>query len=111
MYDYISIHSVKFASFIKTDEIEKFFVLKLKCRKLCALIFTKELGKSSITIRGIHADPQGNYGYDSSDVLNEINLIEIDIPENIDISVETEIMKFAKKISKEFLWEIDLGDR
>jgi hypothetical protein len=110
MYDYISIHSDKFASFIKTDVIENFLILNMNCTKLSTLVFTKELIGSSIIIRGINANLQGNYAYDSPDEFSEINLIEIDLPDSFDGTFEDEILKIAQKISNEFFWKIDLRD-
>ena len=109
MYDYISIYSDKFASFIKTDVIENFLLLNMNCTKLSTLVFTKELSGSSIIIRGIKANLQGNYAYDSADEFAEINLIEIDFPDNSG-AMEEEILKIALKISNEFLWKIDLSE-
>jgi len=109
MYDYISIHSDKFASFIKTDVIENFFILNMNCNKLSTLVFIKELSVSSIIIRGIKANLQGNYAYDSADEFAEINLIEIDFSDNSG-AMEEEILKIAQKISNEFLWKIDLSE-
>ncbi|MDF2536092.1 MAG: hypothetical protein K0R18_2254 [Bacillales bacterium] len=43
MYDYISIHSNNFASFIKNDSIENFLILNLNCIKQSTLVFTMEL--------------------------------------------------------------------
>ncbi|EPD53770.1 hypothetical protein HMPREF1210_00593 [Paenisporosarcina sp. HGH0030] len=110
MYDYISIHSDKFASFIKTDVIGNFLILNMNCTKLSTLVFTKELSGSSIIIRGINANLQGNYAYDSADEFTGINLIEIEFPDNSDGALEDEILKIAQKISNEFLWKIDLRE-
>ncbi|MGE8004278.1 hypothetical protein [Lysinibacillus sp. NPDC093216] len=110
MYDYISIHSDKLALFIKTDVIENFLILNMSCTKLSTLVFTKELSGSSIIIRGINANLQGNYAYDSADEFTEINLIEIDFPDNSNGDLEDEILKIAQEISNEFLWKIDLRE-
>ncbi|UAC48109.1 hypothetical protein K6959_16250 [Bacillus aquiflavi] len=110
MYDYISIHSDKFASTIKTDVIEEFLMFKLNCSKLSTLVFTKELSGNRIIMRGIKANEQGHYAYDSPTEFVEINLIEIDIPENINAILKAEILNIAQKISKAFLWKIDLRE-
>lgn len=108
MYAYISIHSDKFASFLKTDALDNFLLINMNCTKLSKLVFTKEVSGDSIIIRGIKANSQGNYAYDSLDEFSEVNLIEIDIPDNSDDALETEILKIAQKISNEFLWKIYL---
>ena len=110
MYDYISVHSDEFALLIKTDLIENLLILNMNFTKLNSLVFMKELSGSSIIIRGIKADAQGNYAFDSADEFKEINLIEIDIPDNCDDVLEVEILKIAQKISNEFLWKIDLRE-
>lgn len=110
MYAYISIHSDKFVSFIKTDALENFLLINMNCTKLSKLMFTKQLSGNSIVIRGIKANSQGNYAYDSPNEFSEVNLIEIDIPDNSDDALEAEILKIAQKISKEFLWKIDLNE-
>ncbi|MFC4322007.1 hypothetical protein [Litchfieldia salsa] len=110
MYDYISIHSDKLESFIETEVIENFLEFNLMCTKLGTLEFIKDIGEYSIYIRGINANSQGNYAYNSSEKFKEINLIEIDIPNKSNDAVEAEILKIAQKISNEYLWEIDLRE-
>jgi hypothetical protein len=110
MYDYISIHSDKFTSFIKTDVIENFLKSNINCTKQSTLVFTKELNGCSIIIRGIKANSQGGYAYNTPDEFSEINLIEIDIPEHSDADLEAEILKIAQEIANRFLWKIDLRE-
>ncbi|WP_240632989.1 hypothetical protein [Paenibacillus montanisoli] len=53
------------------------------------------------------ADKIGNYGFNTLDGIEEVNLIEIDLPRYIDDMLEQTITEIAIAIANEFSWEID----
>ncbi|WP_322904776.1 hypothetical protein [Paenibacillus campi] len=60
-----------------------------------------------ISATGILADSNGNYGFDALDGIEEINLIEIDIPLNMTLELEVVILEIAQQIADTFSWLLD----
>jgi hypothetical protein len=105
MYDYISLFSDdKYSGKILTDALECFLLDELKFTKERTLVFSKRINGENIRLSGILADANGNYAHDTIDGLNEINLIEIDIPDAIDSQIEERILEIAIEIGKKFSW-------
>ena len=107
MYDYISIYSQDYSTSINKEIIEEFLLTTLKFSKDYNLEYYKEIFNQKIKLRGILANSGGNYAFNSYDEFNEINLIEIDIPNSNSTNLEDEIISIAKSIAKEYSWLID----
>lgn len=107
LYDYIMLCSdATYSGKIKTDVFEKYLLMTLNLRKDSSLKFSKELNGQYIRITGILANSYGNYAFNTLDGVEEINLIEIDVPSFIDDEIEKEILRIAFAIAKEFSWDI-----
>ena len=105
MYDYISLYSDdKYSKKIKTEVFESYLSKSLGLKKDSSLKFSKEFNGINIRLTGIMSNENGSYAYDTLDGVEEINLIEIDIPDNVNAVVEKEITKIAFAIAKEFSW-------
>ncbi|WP_214629724.1 hypothetical protein [Paenibacillus agaridevorans] len=72
--------------------------------------FYKEICGELIRLTGIQANSDGNYAFDTLDGVENINLIEIDVPSRLDFETENEIVKIANIIAKEYSWIIDLRE-
>ncbi|MCM3626257.1 hypothetical protein M3194_02600 [Paenibacillus glycanilyticus] len=107
MYYYISIHSDDYTKKVKSKILEQYLVHILEFEKESHLTFSKEINGERIKIRGIPADNDGNYGFDTLEGIEEVNLIEIDLPKYIDDILEQTIAEIATAIAKEFSWIID----
>ncbi|KQX51395.1 hypothetical protein [Paenibacillus sp. Root444D2] len=107
MYYYISIHSDDYTQKIKSEVLEHYLQEKLGFTKVRHLVFIKEINGEIVEITGIPANPNGGYGFNSLDGIEEINLIEIDLPRDIDEILEHSISEIAILIAKEFSWKID----
>ncbi|WP_028552506.1 hypothetical protein [Paenibacillus sp. UNC451MF] len=107
MYDYISIHSSDYTKKVKSGYLEKYLISNLGFEKDRHLTFCKELHGDRICLRGLPADLDGNYAIYTLDGVEEINLIEIDLPRNISGILEHAIASIAIAIAKEFSWIID----
>jgi hypothetical protein len=62
------------------------------------------LNDGIIRVQGILANSNGSYAFDTLDGVEEINLIEIDIPDPLDPETEEYIMEIANSIAREFSW-------
>ncbi|MDP5276186.1 hypothetical protein [Chengkuizengella axinellae] len=109
MYDYLSIYSPGYSKTIRTEVLEEYLKFFLNFNKESSLRFSKIHSGELIRVTGILANSKGNYAFNSLDGIEEINLIEIDIPENINDELEKTILNIAKSIAKEYSWLIDLG--
>ncbi|WP_419875205.1 hypothetical protein [Candidatus Pristimantibacillus sp. PTI5] len=87
--------------------MEQFLIRNLEFEKVSHLTFCKKINGEHIKIRGIPADKDGNYGIDTLDGIEEVNLIEIDLPKYIDDILEQIIADIATAIAVEFAWIID----
>lgn len=105
MYDYISLYSDdNYSGRIKTEVLEEYLLSTLNLRKESNLKFSKELNGVRIIITGITADANGNYAFDTLDGVEEVNLIEIEVPCSIDEKIEDEITGIAFAIAAEYSW-------
>lgn len=105
MYDYISLYSDdKYSRKIKSEVLEKYLLTTLNLHKDSSLKFSKELNGVRIRLTGILADENGNYAFDTLDGVEEINLIEIEIPDSMDEGIEGEITRIAFAIAAEYSW-------
>lgn len=95
---------------IKTNDIEQFLIGALDLKPISKLRFSKELSGALIIVTGILADSNGSYAFDSLDGVEEINLIEIDVPVKINQEIMDEILYIADAIANEFSWIIDLRE-
>ncbi|WP_409345899.1 hypothetical protein [Paenibacillus sp. MBLB4367] len=109
MYDYISIHSDDYTKKVKSRILEQYLINNLGFEKVSHLTFCKKLHGEKIRLRGIPAGLDGNYAYDTLEGIEEVNLIEIDLPSYINDILEHAISNVAIAISKEFSWIIDEG--
>ncbi len=107
MYDYISIHSDDYTIKVKSRILEQYLISNLGFERVSHLIFCKELHGVRIKLRGIPAGLDGNYAYDTLEGIEEVNLIEIDLPSYINDILEHAISDVAIAISKKFSWIID----
>lgn len=108
MYGYLSIYSdPKYSRQIKTEVLEQYLISKLYFTKDSNLKFSKEMDGQFIRLTGIPANSKGNYAFNSLEGVEEINLIEIDIPTIINEDIERAISDIAEAIAKEFSWIID----
>lgn len=108
LYDYISIYSdPNYIGRVQTIDIEYFFLTELKFDKIRNLRFSKMIQGELVIATGILAKPNGNYSYDTLDEIEEINLIEIDIPFHMTIELQASILKIANQIAQTFSWHID----
>lgn len=107
MYDYVSIHSKNYAEKVKAEILEKFLVGNLGFEKISHLKFSKELCGEWIGITGISASLEGNYAFFTLEGIEEVNVVEIDLPESVNKNLERVISDIAVAISNEFAWVID----
>ncbi|MCR2804267.1 hypothetical protein [Paenibacillus soyae] len=107
MYYYTSIHSDDYTKKVKSKALEQYLISHLEFEKVSHLTFSKEINGELIKIRGMHADEDGNYGFDTLDGIEEVNLIEIDLPQHIDAILESIIADVAIAIANEFSLKID----
>ncbi|SDW22047.1 hypothetical protein [Paenibacillus sp. CF384] len=107
MYYYISIHSDDYTKKVKSKVLEQYLIHILEFEKASHLTFFKEIYGELIKIRGITSDNDGNYGFDTLEGIEEVNLIEIDFPNYINDILEQTIAAIATAIAKEFSWIID----
>ncbi|WP_429311216.1 hypothetical protein [Paenibacillus mucilaginosus] len=61
----------------------------------------------TICLTGIVANAQGGYAFDTLDGIQEINLIEIDVPMNTDEALEEELRQMAYAIASHSSWVVD----
>ncbi|CAH1226857.1 hypothetical protein PAECIP111891_06014 [Paenibacillus allorhizoplanae] len=107
MYYYISIHSDDYTQKIKSEVLEHYLLSKFGFTKVGHLKFIKEINGETVEIMGIPANPNGGYAFNTLDGIEEVNLIEIDLPRYIDGNLEHSISEIAISIAKEFSWMID----
>ena len=107
MYDYISIHSDDYTKKVKSRILEQYLVNNLSFEKVNHLTFCKKLNGEPIKVTGIPAEQDGSYAINTLDGIEEVNLIEIDLPRHIDDILEHAITEIAINIAKEFSWIID----
>jgi len=108
LYDYIMVHSEGYKKRININHLELFLSQSLGFIKDDSVRFSKELGGEFIRLTGILANSNGNYAFDNFDGIEEINLIEIDVPERINPIMEEAILHVASTIANEFAWIVDL---
>ncbi|WP_163855972.1 hypothetical protein [Paenibacillus elgii] len=107
MYDYISIHSENYMKKIKSKDLEQYLTSQLGFTTESHLRFSKEVSGEFISLTGIPANSNGNYAINTLEGVEEINLIEIDVPMNLDDTLELVLSDIANAIVKEFSWIID----
>ncbi|MBP1996698.1 hypothetical protein [Paenibacillus eucommiae] len=107
MYDYISIHSEMYFTKIESKLLEHYITSNLGFVKVSHLKFIKEINGQFVKATGIAANPNGSYAFNTLDGIEEINLIEIDVPSYIDEIIEQALSGIASAIAKEFSWIID----
>lgn len=61
----------------------------------------------TITLTGIYANSEGSYAFNSLNGIEEINLIEIDIPDDLNGEIEEAISNIVMAIAKEFSWCVE----
>ncbi|GFZ76122.1 hypothetical protein GCM10008018_22090 [Paenibacillus marchantiophytorum] len=115
MYAYISIHSEDYSKKIKSKVLEQYLTSMFGFATVSHLVFIKKVSGEFIRITGISANSNGNYSIYTLEGVEEINLIEIDVPMKLDDTVELAITDITNAIVKEFSWIIDedhgLNDR
>lgn len=108
LYDYISIYSDEsYAGRIKTIDIERFFIEVLAFEKTDSLKFCKVVSGEPVSATGYLANARGGYAFDTLDGIEEINLIEIDIPLQMNMELEKFILAAAYQIAKRYSWIVD----
>ncbi|MEK4854209.1 hypothetical protein NST04_30535 [Paenibacillus sp. FSL H7-0756] len=108
MYDYISIHSIDYATSVKTEVLERFVVQTLGFEKTGPLQFSKALYGAHVGLKGIAANPDGSYAYYTLEGVEEVNLVEVILPTTkIDAPLERAITGLVMAIVDEYGWCID----
>lgn len=108
LYDYINIYSDEhYAGRIKTIDIERFFMNVLGFEKKSNLRFSKVISGEEVQATGYLANAQGGYAFYTLDGIEEINLIEIDIPFQMNMELEEFILAAAYQIAKHYSWIVD----
>ncbi|MDT9722832.1 hypothetical protein QVE09_28460 [Paenibacillus sp. ClWae2A] len=108
LYDYLQIYSDEnYIKKIKTADIEQFLIQSLEFKKISDLRFSKIIYGESVTATGILANSNGGYAFDTLEGIEEINLIEIDIPLMTNIEIEKAILEIANTISSKYSWIIE----
>lgn len=107
MYYYISIHSDDYTKKVNAGLLEQYLICELGFEKVRHLIFCKELYGDRIWLKGLPSDLNGCYAIYTLEGVEEVNLIEIDLPRNINDILENAIASIAMAIAKEFSWIID----
>lgn len=107
MYDYISIHSYDYTIKIKTEVLENYLTRSLGFTKIRHLKFVKEVNGEFIHLTGISANLDGSYAFNTLEGIEEVNLLEIDLPRYTNDIIEKAISEIAVQITKEFSWIID----
>lgn len=107
MYYYISIHSTDYTKQIDSNVLEYYLTCNLGFTKVSHLRFIKEIYGEIVEITGIAAKPNGGYAFSTLEGIEEVNLIEIDLPRNINDILEESISEIANSIAKKFSWMID----
>lgn len=108
LYDYINIYSDEhYAGRIKTVDIERFFLDVLEFEKTSSLSFSKVVCGKEVRATGYLANAQGGYAFYTLDGIEEINLIEIDIPLQMNMKLEKFILATAYQIAKQYSWIVD----
>lgn len=110
MYDYLIIYSEQYKKTIKTNDIEQFLSGSLGFTKVDCLRFSKKISGEIVIITGILANSNGGYAFDTLDGVEEINLIEIDVPARTNQEIEDTILQVANAIANEYSWIIDLRE-
>ncbi|ULO08524.1 hypothetical protein H1230_06875 [Paenibacillus sp. 19GGS1-52] len=104
------IYSEQYRTTIKTNDIEQFLSQSLGLTKVDRLRFSKEICGELIRITGLIANLNGSYAFDTLDGIEEINLIEIDLPVRTNKEIENTILQITNEIAKEYNWIIDLRE-
>ncbi|GGG00223.1 hypothetical protein GCM10010912_51380 [Paenibacillus albidus] len=107
MFDYISVHSNDYTKKIKSMVLEQYLTRNVGFTKISHLTFCKEINGKLVRLTGIPANPDGSYAFNTLNGIEEVNLIEIDVPRYIDDTIELAISGIASSIAKEFSWIID----
>lgn len=107
MYDYISIHSNDYSKTVSSKFLEQYLIDNFEFEKISSLTFCKELYGERIILRGISAQLDGSYAYDTLEGIEEVNLIEIDVPVQIHEALEHAISTLAVAVSEQLSWIID----
>ncbi|MCD9025050.1 hypothetical protein [Cohnella silvisoli] len=107
MYDYISIHSDTYTQKIKVEVLEQYLTSNLGFAKVSYLTFLKDVNGELVKVTGIPANPNGSYDFITLEGIEEVNLVEIDVPRYTDDILEQALSDIARAIAKEFSWIID----
>ncbi|MCW3792045.1 hypothetical protein OM416_10660 [Paenibacillus sp. LS1] len=108
LYDFLQIYSDEnYIKKIKTIDIEQFVTQSLGFKKISNLKFSKIIYGESVVATGILVNTNGGYAFDTLEGVEEINLIEIDIPLMIDIKIEKAILEIANTIASKYSWIIE----
>ena len=111
MYDYIMVYSDdQYQKTIQSFEIEQFCIIELGLIPISKLKFYKNIDGEEIIVTGILANSNGGYAFDTLDDVEEINLIEIDIPDKLTYEIEKEILDLSNAIASKFSWKVDLRE-
>lgn len=108
MYDYISVrkdshHSVT----VPVAEMNRIAGAIPGIRQTGAVSFSLQLEQAYVRIRGILADSNGNYCYQSDHVFTDINLIEIDLPQSLDPGLENQTLELALIFARALNWQVE----
>lgn len=111
LYDYLIIYSDEvYKNSIKAIDFKQFMTRTLGFEESTKLRFYKEICGEMIRLTGIQANSNGSYAFETLDGVEDINLIEIDVPNRIDHEIENEVLKIANIIAKKYAWIVDLRD-
>jgi len=107
MYDYISIRKdTNYSVSVPVKTIAKIAAAISDTEKVGNVSYAINLGEFRLLIKGILASPEGNYSYNSDEEFDEVNLVEIEIPQGSENIYEEQILRVAKIFAENLGWEI-----
>ncbi len=108
MYDYISVRKDShYSATVPIAEMSRIAGSIPGIRQAGAVSFNLQLEQACVHIRGIQADQQGNYAYQSDSCFTDINLIEIDLPQSLDPGLENQILELALIFARALNWQVE----
>jgi len=108
MYDYISIRKdTRYSEAVPVKVIAEIAEPISDIEKVGNVAYAINIGKFKLLIKGILASSEGNYSYNSDEEFDEVNLIEIEIPQGSESIYEEQILRVAKIFAENLGWEIE----
>ncbi|MMZ69580.1 hypothetical protein D1872_324450 [compost metagenome] len=90
--------------------MEEFLIGSLGLKRTSKLRFLREISGEIVRVTGILVNSDGSYSFNTLDDVEEINLIEIDVPAKLNQDITDAIIEIAETIANKFSWVIDLRE-